>query len=184
MCGLCSGISLIEAVERDLLIRPERPGDEDAIHRLTVAAFQPMEFSNGSEAPIIDSLRRSGDLILSLVAEENATIIGHVAFSPVSIEGVADSWFGLGPISVAPQRQRQGIGRSLILKGMELLKARGAKGCALIGDPAFYGRFGFHSDGLLSYGDLDRRYVQRIVFSGPAPRGALKFAPAFDVEGA
>ncbi len=167
-----------------MLIRPECAGDEEAIHRLTIAAFESMEFSNGSEAPIIDGLRRSGDLILSLVAEQNVTIIGHIAFSPVSIEGVADNWFGLGPISVRPECQRQGIGKALILKGMELLKARGAKGCALIGDPAFYGRFGFHSDGLLSYGGLDRRYVQRIVFSGPAPRGTLKFAPAFDIESA
>jgi putative acetyltransferase len=98
----------------------------------------------------------------------------------VAISGVEDNWFGLGPISVRPERQRQGIGKALILKGMEMLKARGAHGCALIGDPAFYSRFGFHSDGLLSYGDLDRRYVQRIVFSGPAPRGELTFAPAFD----
>jgi putative acetyltransferase len=163
-----------------LLIRPERPGDEDAIRRLTVAAFEPMEFSNGSEAPIIDGLRRSGDLILSLVAEEQGVIVGHVAFSPVSIEDSRENWFGLGPISVQPERQQQGIGKALILKGMELLKERGAQGCALIGDPAYYSRFGFHSDGLLSYGDLDRRYVQRIIFSGPAPRGALKFAPAFD----
>jgi putative acetyltransferase len=164
-----------------LLIRPERPGDEDAIHHLTVAAFEPMEFSNGSESSIIEGLRRSGDLILSLVAEENGKIVGHAAFSPVTIGGAADDWFGLGPISVKPERQRQGIGRALILRGMELLKSRGAHGCALIGDPAFYSRFGFHSDGLLSHGDLDPRYVQRIIFSGPAPEGAVTFAPAFDI---
>ena len=163
-----------------MLIRPERPGDEGAIHRLTVAAFAPMPFSNGSEASIVDGLRSAGDLFLSLVAEESATIMGHVAFSHVAIGGVADSWFALGPISVQPERQRQGIGKALIREGMEFLKARGAQGCVLVGDPAYYSRFGFLSDGLLSYGELDRRYIQRIIFSGPAPQGALEFAPAFD----
>lgn len=163
-----------------MLIRPERPGDEDAIHDLTVMAFQPMLFSDGSEAPIIRALRSSGDLTLSLVAEEDGTIVGHVAFSPVTIDGVHGGWFGLGPISVKPERQRRGIGTALIREGLEWLKSHGAAGCALIGNPDVYRGSGFESDGLLSYGDLDRRYVQRIVFSGPAPRGILQFSPAFE----
>lgn len=162
------------------VIRNERPGDEDAIHSLTSAAFEPMAFSDGSEASIIRSLRKSGDLTLSLVSEEDGTIVGHVAFSPVTIDGVHDGWFGLGPISVRPDIQRQGIGKALILKGLEILRERGARGCALIGDPEFYIRVGFESDGRLSYGNIDSRYVQSIVFFGPAPQGELKFAPAFD----
>jgi putative acetyltransferase len=165
-----------------LLIRNERPGDENAIHSLTLAAFEPMAFSDGSEASIIRSLRKSGKLTLSLVAEEDGTIIGHIAFSPVTIDGSHKDWFGLGPVSVRPGRQRQGIGKSLILKGLEMLKERGACGCALIGNPEIYGRVGFESDGRLSYGNLDSSYVQRIVFSGPAPHGELKFAPAFESE--
>jgi putative acetyltransferase len=165
-----------------LLIRNERPGDEDAIHNLTLAAFEPMAFSYGSEAPIIKSLRTSGDLTLSLVAEEDGTIIGHIAFSPVTIDGIHNNWFGLGPVSVRPERQRQGIGKALILSGLEMLKKRGAHGCALIGSPEIYSRAGFESDGRLSYGNLDSSYVQRIVFSGFAPQGELKFAPAFESE--
>jgi putative acetyltransferase len=142
-----------------LLIRHERPGDENAIYSLTLAAFEPMAFSDGSEGPIIQSLRKSGKLTLSLVAEEDETIIGHIAFSPVTIDGSHENWFGLGPISVRPGRQRQGVGKSLIPKGLEMLKERGACGCALIGNPEIYGRVGFERDGQLSYGNLDSSYV-------------------------
>ncbi|WP_163266401.1 GNAT family N-acetyltransferase [Chelativorans alearense] len=166
-----------------MLIRNERPGDEDAIHSLTVVAFEPMAFSDGSEAPIIRSLRKSGDLTLSLVAEEGGAIIGHIAFSPVTIDGTHFNWFGLGPVSVQPEMQRQGIGKALILTGLEMLKERGAHGCALIGNPEIYSRVGFESDGRLSYGNLDSSYVQRLVLAGPAPQGELKFAPAFEAEG-
>ena len=163
-------------------IRPERPGDDAAIHALTQAAFRDAPYSNGLEAPIVRALREAGDLALSLVAEEDGAIIGHVAFSPLTIEGVADGWFGLGPISVSPGRQRQGIGAALIAAGLARLRESGARGCALVGDPAVYASSGFRSDGRLSYGDLDRRYVQRIIFAGPAPGGALGFAPAFSME--
>lgn len=166
-----------------MLIRPERPDDVDAIDRLTVAAFEPQWFSDGSEAPIVRSLRASGDLTLSLVAEDDGDIVGHVAFSPVTIDGSHDGWFGLGPISVRLDRQRRGVGRALVAEGLRRLRNREARGCALIGDPAIYSRMGFGSDGLLSHLDLDRAVVQHVTFSGPSPRGELRFAPAFDVAG-
>lgn len=162
-------------------IRNERPADDAAIHELTRMAFEPMPFSSGTEAPIIRTLRASGDLALSLVAEDYGVIVGHIAFSPVTIDGVHAGWFGLGPISVRADRQRQGIGKALIARGLELLRERDAAGVALIGNPDIYGRVGFESDGLLAYGDLDRRLVQRLVLSGPSPRGELKFAPGFNV---
>ncbi|MBX4957143.1 GNAT family N-acetyltransferase [Rhizobium lentis] len=161
-------------------IRYETPADIDAIQHLTSAAFRPMPYSEGTEADIIRRLRASGDLTISLVAEEAGEILGHVAFSPVTIDGVDDRWFGLGPISVKPERQRQGIGKALMAKGLELLKERGASGCALIGNPDVYSGAGFSSDGQLTYHDLDTRFVQRIVFRGPAPSGMLRFAPAFE----
>lgn len=165
-----------------MMVREERPGDEDVIHDLTEAAFGPMAFSDGTEPRIIRALRDAGDLTLSLVAEEGGVVVGHVAFSPVTIDGVHDGWFGLGPISVRPELQRRGIGKALVRNGLEILKKRGARGCALIGNPDVYSRMGFDSDGHLTYGGLDGRYVQRIVFSGPPPRGALEFAPAFQSE--
>lgn len=162
-----------------MLIRPEAPADIEAVDELTRIAFAPMPFSDGSEVGILRALRASDDLTLSLVAEEHGTVVGHVAFSPVTIDGAHDGWFGLGPISVAPERQRQGIGKALIARGIALLDERGARGCALIGNPDVYSRAGFESDGRLTYEDLDTRLVQRLVLRGPAPSGTLKFAPAF-----
>ncbi|NEJ72431.1 GNAT family N-acetyltransferase [Rhizobium phaseoli] len=163
-----------------MLMRYEAPGDIGAIHDLTSIAFAPMPYSEGTEAEIIRRLRASGDLAISLVAEDEGEILGHVAFSPVTINDVQDGWFGLGPISVKPERQRQGIGKALIVRGLELLKERGATGCALIGNPEIYSRVGFSSDGQLMYLDLDKRLVQRIVFHGPTPSGMLQFSPAFE----
>lgn len=160
-------------------IRAEHPSDDPAINDLTERAFMGMPYSEGTEAPIIRLLRQSGDLALSLVAEENGTIIGHIAFSPIRI-GSHRNWFGLGPIAVEPSRQRAGIGTSLIKNGLEMLKERGAAGVALIGNPDVYRSSGFASDGRLTYKGLESRYVQRIVFSGVDPEGEIHYADAFD----
>jgi putative acetyltransferase len=142
-----------------IIIRPEHPGEEQMIHDLTVAAFEPMSYSDGSEPPIIAGLRADGDLTISLVAVEGSDIIGHIAFSPVTIGADNEGWYGLGPVSVWPARQRRGIGSMLINEGLSILIARGAKGCALIGDPGYYSRFGFQRDGSLSYQELPAQYV-------------------------
>ena len=162
-----------------MLIRAENPDEADAIDRLTRRAFAPMPFSDQREAEIVHALRRDGALTLSLVAVEQNAVIGHVAFSPVTIDGVHDDWFGLGPISVCPERQRQGIGRALVQAGLAALRSRAASGCALIGNPAIYSRFGFISEGQLRYANIPDQLVQSITFRGPPPIGTLKFAPAF-----
>lgn len=161
-------------------IRPETTADRAAIGRLTTDAFAPKAYSSGTEAAIIDALRQSGDLTLSLVAVENGEIIGHVAFSPVTITNQTGDWYGLGPISVREDRQRQSIGRLLTETGLQMLKETGAHGCALIGDPHIYSRFGFVSDGTLGYGTLDPKYVQWVSFTGNKPSGTIDFAPAFE----
>jgi len=94
-----------------LQIRPERPGDIDAIRALTTAAFKDAPFSSGTEAGIVDVLRADGALVVSLVAEEDGRVVGHVAFSPVRIDVAEGDWYGLGPVSVEPARQRRGIGQ-------------------------------------------------------------------------
>ncbi|ESZ61562.1 N-acetyltransferase [Mesorhizobium sp. M0062] len=163
-----------------MFIRPERPDDKQTIHDLTIAAFEPTPFSDGSEAPIITKLRNDGDLTVSLVAVRGGDIVGHVAFSPVTVGVESDGWYGLGPVSVWPDKQRQGIGSALINEGLAILKTNGAKGCVLIGDPAYYGRFGFRSDGNLSYQELPAQYVQSLPFQSEPATGQLKFSPAFD----
>jgi len=162
------------------LICRERDGDADTIRALTRTAFEAMAFSNQTEAGIIDALRDDGSLTLSLVAAIENEIVGHVAFSQVTIDGAHKGWFGLGPISVWPARQRMGIGQALIREGLRQLEQEGASGCVLLGDPAYYGRFGFTCDPDLRYGDAPAKYFQRLVFIPPAAKGEVEYHPAFD----
>lgn len=162
-----------------MIIRPEHAGDIDAIHALTAAAFAPIEYSDGSEPDIIRKLRADGDLSRSLVATDGDAILGHVAFSPVSLNGVSDGWYGLGPISVDPNHQKTGIGSALIHAGLDWLNSQNAKGCVLLGDPNYYARFGFISDGTLIYHDLPRELLQWIGFNGHTASGDLRYTAAF-----
>ena len=162
------------------LIRDETHEDVAHIATLTAAAFGPMSFSDGTEPAMIEGLRAAQDLTLSLVAEQDGDIVGHVAFSPTTIEGRHDGWFALGPISVRPDLQRRGIGKALITEGLARLTKLGAAGCALIGDPGYYSAFGFRSDGLLIHPGLEPRFVQWLLLRpGPSPVGVLRFAAAF-----
>ena len=142
-----------------------------------------MPYSNGSEAPIIDQLRNDRDLTLSLVAEHENQIIGHIAFSPVTINGDNRGWFGLGPVSVDPGFQKQGVGSQLINMGLSKIKQKGTPGCVLIGNPAYYHRFGFQSDGNLIYGEVPLPIVQWLSFGNETPNGVLKYASAFERHG-
>ncbi|MEM7661172.1 MAG: N-acetyltransferase [Pseudomonadota bacterium] len=162
-----------------MMLRDETPADVDAISTLTTKAFSSQPHSSGTEAQIIDALRAEGDLTLSLVAVDQGVIVGQITFSPVAISGAHDDWFGLGPVSVQPERQGKGIGASLVLEGLDRLRQIGAKGCVLVGDPAYYGRFGFSGNCGLVYGDLDPIYVQGLVLSPPARTGTIQYADAF-----
>lgn len=161
-----------------MLIRPETTHDIAAIRQLTDTAFAPMPYADGNEGAALDQMRSDGDLTLSLVAEEDGQIIGHVAFSPAQITYASGDWYGLGPISVRADRQRQGIGTRLTQQGLDQLRAGGAAGCVLIGRPQVYGPMGFVSDGNLTHGKLDLSLVQYIVLHGTRPRGEVTFAPA------
>jgi len=163
-------------------IRLERPGDATTIRALTDAAFKGMPFSDQTEAKVIDALRAAGALTLSLVATEGNDIIGHVAFSPVTINGKAGDWYGLGPVSVWPHRQRTGIGQALIRDGLRRLRSLGAGGCVLLGAPAYYRRFGFENDPDLYTADGPPWAFQRLTLAGSPPIGEVSFHPAFDVS--
>ena len=161
--------------------RLERPEEVETIRSLTDAAFKGVPYSDETEAAIVDALRKAGALTLSLVALEDGEIVGHAAFSPVMIDGVAGGWFGLGPVSVWPARQRGGIGQALIRDGLRRLADRRAAGCVVLGDPGYYGRFGFESDPELFYADVPPGYFQRLVLNGPAPKGEVRYHAGFDV---
>lgn len=162
-----------------ITIRPEQPGDEATIHALTEAAFRDMPYSDGDEQDLVDALRTDGDLTLSLVAEDGGRIVGHIAFSPVSISDGSEGWFGLGPVCVWPELHGQGIGSLLIRQGIAELSGDGARGIVLLGSPEYYGRFGFEHDPLLAYPGPSPEYFQRLVLSGNAARGIVSYAPAF-----
>ena len=162
-----------------IAIRPERAGDEAVIHALTEAAFRDMPFSDGDEQDLVDALRRDGDLSLSLVAEDAERIVGHIAFSPVSISDGTKDWYGLGPVSVWPELHRQGVGSALVRRGISDMRASGAKGIVLLGNPEYYGRLGFEHDPALQYPGPPAEYFQCLVLDGPPPAGVVAYAPAF-----
>ena len=166
----------------DLQVRPERPGDEDAIHAVTEAAFRTAAHMSGTEQFIVRELRRAGALTVSLVAELDGQVVGHIAISPVTIADGTRDWHGLGPVSVAPALQRRGIGSRLVRESLTRLQALGGKGCALVGDPAYYGRFGFVADPALVLPGVPPQYFQVVRLAGAMPRGVVTFHPAFEAK--
>jgi len=163
-----------------MLIRQELPEDIKAIEELTAAAFKDKPYSDGSEQLIINRLRDAGALALSLVAEMDEKIVGHVAFSKVTINGEDQGWYGLGPISVQPALQKQGIGSKLIHAGLAGIRAIGARGCVLLGDPNYYNRFGFKSYPQLIYeGAPAPQYFMAFPFYDAVPNGKVEFHKAF-----
>lgn len=164
----------------ETIIRDEREGDAGAIRAVTLAAFAGMPYSEQTEAAIVDALRAAGALAVSLVAVEDGEIAGHVAFSPIAIDGApAPGWFGAGPLSVRSDRQRRGIGTALMRAGLARLGDAGAKGCVLVGDPAYYRRFGFRASSSLRYPDLPAEYFQVLALTPETPSGTVAFHPAF-----
>ena len=160
-------------------IRTERPGDEGAIAEVIESAFLLAVHRDGTEAQIVARLREAGALTLSLVAVEEEAVIGHVAFSPVTIDGEDRRWFGLGPIAVRPDRQGKGIGSALIRDGLDRLRLMGAAGCVLVGEPEYYGRFGFLADDRLIYPGLPAEYFQSLSFGQDLPMGTVAYHQAF-----
>ena len=160
-------------------IRPELPQDYAAIHVVTEIAFRDVEHSDGSEPRIVDRLREDGDLTLSLVAEDGDQIVGHIAFSPVSVTDGAEGWYGLGPVSVIPELQKQGIGFRLVQRGIADMRELGARGIVLLGSPEYYARFGFKHEPQLAYPGPPPEYFQSLVLEGELPRGEVRYAPAF-----
>lgn len=163
-------------------IRQEQERDYDAIRQVTADAFALAEYSNHKEPAIIAALRDAGALTVSLVAEDGGEVVGHIAFSPVTIDGEDHRWFGLGPVSVRPDRQGDGIGRALIRQGLNDLHAQGAAGCVLLGYPDYYRRFGFENDPALRFQGAPPEYFMRLTFGGFVPVGQVEYHAAFEVQ--
>ena len=161
-------------------IRNERPGDIDAITYVTEEAFKTLEVSDNTEQFIIKALRNAGALSISLVAEIDGNVIGHIAFSPVTMSDGTRDWYGLGPVSVLPDYQRQGVGKALIEEGLSRLRDMSAKGCCLVGHPEYYRKFGFKNVTDLAFEGVPQDVFFVLSFDGNIPRGEVRFHDAFN----
>lgn len=160
----------------------EKSGDDARIHQVTEQAFLSAPHADHTEQFIVDALRRAGALTVSKVAKSDGEIVGHVAISPVTFSTGATGWFGLGPISVLPQFQGLGIGSQLMQGALAALGEMEASGCVVLGDPAYYGRFGFEVvDGLVFPG-VPCEYFQALSFSGEFPQGEVSYHKAFSAQ--
>jgi putative acetyltransferase len=160
-------------------IRPETPADAAAIEALTIAAFLNAPHTGHNEHFIINALRQAGKLTVSLVAAARDSVIGHVAISPVSISDGAAAWYGLGPVSVLPEHQGMGVGSRLIREALGVLSGKGAAGCVVLGEPVYYGRFGFRADPALVLAGVPPEYFQALEFRPSTARGTVVYHPAF-----
>jgi putative acetyltransferase len=166
-----------------IVIRSETDADVSAITEVTVAAFKTLEISNQTEQFIIKALRAAGALTLSLVAEIDGRVVGHIAFSPVVISDGTKDWYGLGPVSVLPEYQKQGIGKSLINEGLSMLKQLGGQGCALVGHPNYYKRFGFKNFPELVHEGVPQEVFLALPFNEKVPQGTVVFHEGFLASG-
>ena len=163
-------------------IRGETPADVPEIEAVTISAFLNAPHTSHTEQYIVNALRKAGALTISLVAEAEGTVIGHVGVSQVAISDCASSWFGLGPISVVPEHQGRGVGSRLMREALRVLCEQGAAGCVVLGEPEYYSRFGFEVDPNLVLPDVPPEYFRAISFDSSRPHGTVSYHEAFNSQ--
>jgi putative acetyltransferase len=166
-----------------VIVRNETGADASSITEVTVAAFKTLEISHHTEQFIVAALRAAGALAVSLVAELDGRVVGHIAFSPVTLSDGTRDWYGLGPVSVLPEFQRQGIGQALVKEGLSRLKTMQARGCCLVGHPEYYRQFGFRNVPELVLEGVPPEFFFALPFDEPMPQGAVTFHEAFGANG-
>ena len=166
----------------NIKIRSESVADVPAIEAVTIRAFLNAPHTSHTEQLIVSELRKAGLLAISLVADVEGTVIGHVAVSPVSVSDGASGWFGFGPISVLPEHQRRGVGSRLMHEALRILREHGAGGCVVLGEPEYYSRFGFQADPNLILPDVPPEYFQAISLDSSRPHGTVSYHQAFNAR--
>ena len=165
-----------------MIIRKEKNTDFESITIVTIEAFKNHPISRQTEHFIINALRSANALTISLVAEIDKQIVGHIAFSPINISDGTTGWYGLGPVSVLPDYQKQGIGKALINKGLSLLKNMGAQGCALVGPSEYYKKFGFKNYPEMIHEGIPQEVFLALPFTEKIPKGIVVFHEGFKAE--
>lgn len=164
-------------------IREEKASDIETIEALIYRAFENHPHhelgSKPTEHLIVNKLRDAKVLSLALICEDEKGIIGHIAFSPVSINDEKSNWYGLGPVSVIPERQGEGIGSALIHSGLSQLKAQGIEGVVLLGESQYYARFGFKSQPSLILPGVPSEYFMAKSLNNVIPEGEVSYHSAF-----
>lgn len=174
--------AIASSIAMQTIIRPEEPRDAEAIELVTIQAFENAPHTDHTEQFIVRELRLAGALTVSLVAETNGQIMGHVAISPVRISDGAAGWYGLGPVSVAPANQGQGVGKQLMERSLDRLRSVAANGCVVLGDPKYYGRFGFAPVAGLVLPGVPAEYFQALVMGCKIPQGEVSYHQAFEAK--
>jgi putative acetyltransferase len=167
----------------EIAIRSENNADIGEITEVTAAAFKTLEISNHTEQFIIAALREAKALTVSLVAELDSRVIGHIAFSPVTMSDDTPNWYGLGPVSVLPECQRKGIGKALIQEGLARIKDLNAQGCCLVGHPNYYRNFGFRNVSGLVHAGVPQEVFLALSFDGHVPQGEVTLHEGFKADG-
>lgn len=165
-----------------MIIRHESSQDVGPIQTLIEQAFEQSIYGYNNEGQIVNQLRCDNALTVSLVAEQNTQIIGHIAFSLVEISDGSTGWYGLGPMAVLPIKQKHGVGSKLVHEGLSELSKRGAKGCVVLGSPEYYNRFGFEVNHNLKFEGAPAEYFMCLALDKYMPRGHAQYHKAFYLE--
>jgi putative acetyltransferase len=166
-----------------IIVRPEKPEDVSAIHTVVELAF-----GRAAEADLVDALRRNGKVILSLVADDNGQIAGHILFSPVTLRSNETELTGVGlaPLAVIPDRQNRRIGSMLVEEGLKRLREDGCRFVVVLGHPHYYPRFGFIPAGRFDikseYDVADKVFMAMELQAGALRRqsGIARYQPEFN----
>ncbi|MGH7797666.1 MAG: GNAT family N-acetyltransferase [Candidatus Binatia bacterium] len=163
-----------------VVVRAEVSVDRRSIHDVLARAFP-----TAQEAILVERLRETGRLLISLVAESEAGIVGHIAFSPVTIDNRASEVIGVGlaPLAVRPDRQRRGVGAQLVSAGLSACKVAGVGFVVLLGEPDYYRRFGFQKASLWGVANIygvDEPFMALELCPAAIAPGLLRYAPEFD----
>jgi len=161
------------------VVRPERAADVAAVRGIHRAAFP-----TDAEARLVDALREAGQALVSLVAERHGEVLGHVLFSPVTLDPPGPVGAGLAPLAVHPSRQGRGIGGMLVREGLSACAAKGIAFVVVLGDPRYYGRFGFRrasARGLSNEYGADEAFAVVELSKGALPGGPalVRYRPEF-----